>query len=62
MDSNELFRALALVMVIEGMLPFVAPAHWRQTMLTMAGLDNRYLRLIGLASMLIGLLALQLLN
>ena len=62
MESNELLRALALVMVIEGILPFAAPAHWRQTMVTMAGLDNRFLRLIGLASRLLGLLALSLLS
>jgi uncharacterized protein YjeT (DUF2065 family) len=61
-DWDELLRALALVMVIEGILPFAVPAQWRQAMLTMAGLDSRRLRLIGLASMLTGLLALHLLS
>jgi uncharacterized protein YjeT (DUF2065 family) len=61
-DWDELLRALALVMVIEGILPFAMPAQWRQAMLTFAGLDSRRLRLIGLASMISGLLALHLLS
>lgn len=62
MAWDELLRALALVMVIEGILPFAVPTQWRQAMLTMAGLESRSLRLIGLASMLCGLLALHLLT
>lgn len=62
MDWNELLRALALVMVIEGILPFALPAQWRQAVLTMAGFESRTLRMIGLVSMLGGLLALHLLS
>ena len=60
MEGDELLRALALVMVIEGIMPFALPAQWRQAMLQLAGLENRSLRLMGLASMLMGLLALHL--
>ena len=59
---DELWRALALVLVIEGMGPFLAPGRWRLTMFRMAQLNERTLRTIGLASMLLGLVALQLLR
>ncbi|MDM4772119.1 DUF2065 domain-containing protein [Solimonas sp. SE-A11] len=61
MDWNELLRALALVMVIEGLLPFVAPARWRQMMLSVMQLDSRHIRIIGLGSMLGGVVLLNLL-
>lgn len=62
MEGDELLRALALVMVIEGIMPFAMPAQWRQAMLQLAGMENRSLRLMGLASMLMGLLALRLMS
>lgn len=58
--ASELGRALALVMVIEGLLPFVAPSRWRQLLFTIAQIETRNLRLIGLASMLAGVAILQL--
>ncbi|WP_243393658.1 DUF2065 domain-containing protein [Solimonas fluminis] len=61
MDWNELLRALALVMVIEGLMPFVAPARWRQMMLSVMHLDSRAIRIIGLLSMLGGVILLNLL-
>lgn len=59
---DELARALALVLVIEGMGPFLAPRRWRLTMLRMAQLNERGLRVLGLISMGLGLLALQVLS
>ncbi|NGY03828.1 DUF2065 domain-containing protein [Solimonas terrae] len=58
-DWHELLRALALVMVIEGLLPFAVPSQWRRTLFTIAQFDNRTMRLIGLASMVTGLVVLQ---
>ncbi|MEQ9478630.1 MAG: DUF2065 domain-containing protein [Algiphilus sp.] len=57
---DDLFRALALVLVIEGLLPFAAPARWRETMLRLATLDDRQLRIIGVTSIIAGLSMLQL--
>lgn len=51
---QELLKALCLVMVIEGILPFAAPAAWREAMRNIIALDNRSIRLMGLVSMLIG--------
>ena len=50
--------ALALVLVIEGILPFLSPQSWREAMLQITRLANRQLRIIGLLSMLAGLLVL----
>lgn len=61
MDWQELFRALALVLVMEGVLPFLAPTRWRQAMLSVMQLESRHIRIIGLLSMLAGLLLLKLL-
>ncbi|HVT34698.1 MAG TPA: DUF2065 domain-containing protein [Nevskiaceae bacterium] len=56
-----LARALALTLVLEGLLPFMAPSRLRQTMLRMAQLDDRVLRTLGLLSMITGIVVLQLL-
>lgn len=58
LDVADLVRALALVMVIEGLLPFLLPERWREAMRVAAQLDARTLRLIGLVSMIVGLLIL----
>ncbi|MGK2915535.1 MAG: DUF2065 domain-containing protein [Porticoccaceae bacterium] len=51
---QELAKALCLVLVLEGMMPFLSPAQWRHAMSRVAGMDDRSLRLIGLFSMLLG--------
>jgi len=47
--------ALALVFIIEGAMPFLSPRRWRELIVTVAALDDRAIRNIGLGSMLIGL-------
>ena len=59
---DDLIRALALVLVIEGMLPFLSPDGWRQAMLQAGRLTDKTLRIIGLSSMLTGVLVLFLLH
>lgn len=61
MDFAELARALALVMVIEGLAPFLAPARWREAMQRMAQLPDRVLRQFGLVLVGLGVLTLNLL-
>jgi len=60
--GHDIWVALALVMVIEGILPFLNPASWREMMRAAAELDDRTLRLIGLGSMLAGVSVLYLVN
>lgn len=50
--------ALALMLVLEGMLPFVAPQLWRETFRRMTEMSDGQLRFLGLSSMLGGLLLL----
>lgn len=56
----DLLAALALVLVLEGLLPFANPDLLRRLMLQAAQLDNRGLRIGGLLSMLVGLALLYL--
>lgn len=56
------FMALALMLVLEGLLPFLAPRVWRQMVQTMMMQADRTLRVIGLISMLAGLAILYLLR
>lgn len=55
---RDLGAALALVMVIEGLLPFLDPARCRESLLRAARLKDATLRTLGLASMLAGVLLL----
>ena len=59
---HQLAVALALVFVIEGMMPFLAPGRWRNLVRVMAELDDRTMRAMGLFSMLLGLGLLYLIN
>jgi len=45
---------IALVFVLEGILPFLSPRFWRRMMQQMIILPDRSLRMFGLVSMLIG--------
>jgi len=57
---DDFVRAMALLLVIEGMMPFLSPDGWRQAMAQAARMTNSTLRVIGLASMLAGVLLLYL--
>ncbi|MGE5468576.1 MAG: DUF2065 domain-containing protein [Ignavibacteria bacterium] len=56
--AATLLLAFALVLVIEGILPFLAPRVWRETFRRAVGLADGQIRFIGLASMLAGLVLL----
>ena len=58
---SDLFRAIALLMILEGILPFLRPAAMRRMMRSMIELDDRTLRITGLVIMLSGLSLLYLL-
>ena len=49
---------LAMMLVIEGLLPFMLPELWRETFRKLVTLTDGQLRFIGLTSMLSGLLML----
>ncbi|MAS11572.1 DUF2065 domain-containing protein [Endozoicomonas sp. G2_2] len=55
----DLLRALALVLVIEGLMPFLAPERWREMMLRLSDVDGRSLRVFGGVLIGVGVLLLQ---
>ncbi len=59
---SDLLSALALVLVIEGIMPFISPKNWRNTMLQAAQLPDKSLRMIGIVSMLLGVVLLYLMR
>lgn len=59
---HELLVALALVMVIEGILPFLNPGAMRRMMRAVGEMDDRSLRIGGFISMLLGVVTLYLLK
>lgn len=59
---SNLLLAFALMLVIEGLLPFVAPQVWRDTFRRAIELADGQLRFIGLTSILIGLALLMFLG
>ena len=60
--DDDLGRAIALMLVLEGILPFVAPGRWQEMMKVLSIVDERSLRSIGLFSMGIGIALLWLLR
>ena len=56
--GDVLLGALALMLVIEGLLPFLSPASWRQVFERAVRMSDGQIRFIGLASMLAGLITL----
>lgn len=57
---HDLVRAFGLVLVLEGLWPFLSPARWRAALQRVFGLDDRMLRGFGLAMMICGVIVLQL--
>ena len=55
---NELLTALALVMVIEGLMPLISPARWREVFSRILALSYGQIRFVGLASIALGLVGL----
>jgi uncharacterized protein YjeT (DUF2065 family) len=59
---EHIIPALALVLVIEGMLPFLSPRSWRDAMSQAAQLPDGVLRGLGFASMMVGVIILYLIQ
>jgi len=59
---RELVIAACLMLVLEGIMPFVAPQRWRKLIEYAARTDDRSMRIMGLACMLVGVVLLYLIN
>jgi hypothetical protein len=54
--------AFSLMLVIEGIMPFIAPRSWRQMFMQLMSMNDKSIRIMGLASMLFGVLLLYVVN
>lgn len=58
MNWTELFSALALVMIIEGIIPFITPQGYKKSMQQMLAMPESKLRVVGFSLMLVGAISL----
>ncbi|MDB9968933.1 DUF2065 domain-containing protein [Gammaproteobacteria bacterium] len=59
---HELAVAFCLMLVIEGIIPFISPGRWRKMLLVLDQIDDNTMRIIGLGSMLTGTVLLLMIN
>ncbi len=62
MEWHDLGVALCLVLVIEGIFPFLYPKRWREMVEIVSQTDDNTMRMVGLTSMLLGTGLLYLIN
>ena len=62
MNSDTFWTACALVLVIEGLLPFISPGAWRRMFAQMLTLQDGQIRFFGLLSIVGGLVLIWLLS
>ncbi len=55
MGAGELVMAFGLMLILEGLMPFAAPATWREAFRRAIEMRDGQLRFVGAASMLVGL-------
>jgi uncharacterized protein len=59
---HDLGIALCLVLVIEGIVPFLYPGRWKEMVAVVAEIDDKTMRIVGLVSMVTGTGLLYLIN
>ena len=62
MDSDTLWMALALVLVFEGLFPFISPVNWRRMFAQLLQLSDAQIRMFAMVSISAGLLMIWLLG
>lgn len=53
--SETFWLAIALVLVLEGIMPFLFPKQWKETFLKIASLTEGQIRFVGLVAILVGI-------
>jgi uncharacterized protein YjeT (DUF2065 family) len=59
---HDLMTAFALLLIIEGLLPMIAPKFWQRAMQELSSGNPQLIRIGGIISMLAGAVLLQFLN
>ena len=57
--TESLFLAFALMLILEGLMPFLMPSAWRETFKRLIQLSDGQIRFVGLTSMIVGLILLM---
>ena len=60
--SDAIWMALALLLVLEGLMPAINPGGWRRMFEQIMQFDDQQIRMVGLASMVFGLIMLWVLQ
>lgn len=60
--TDAMWTALALVLVLEGLMPAIHPGGWRRMFEQLLQLDDQKIRMMGLISMTAGLVLLWLIE
>lgn len=55
---ENFLNAIALMLVLEGILPFLSPQTWREAFKKLTEINDSQIRFVGLTSMLVGILLL----
>lgn len=55
LDWTDLFAALAIVCILEGVMPFINPSGMKRLLSRIASLEERDMRIAGFISMALGL-------
>lgn len=59
---ENFLNAVALMLVLEGILPFLSPQTWREAFRKLTEINDNQIRFIGLTSMLAGLMLLLIIS
>ena len=57
MDGSSIGLAIALVLIIEGLLPMISPISWRKAFVQALKMNDGQIRFFGLCSFLVGAVA-----
>lgn len=56
---NDLLAAIAIAMILEGLMPFLSPKSWKEAVTKVLSLADNKLRIVGLLVMLVGVVLLN---
>ncbi|MCB1644169.1 MAG: DUF2065 domain-containing protein [Pseudomonadales bacterium] len=59
---HDIGVALALVLVFEGIMPFINPGGWKEMIAIVSQLEDNTLRMAGFGSMILGIIVLTAIN
>ncbi len=56
MGFKELFTAIGLVLIFEGLIPFISPSSYKRALMQLKEIHENYLRIVGLVLIILGVI------